>query len=554
VSSFTNKISVIVDVTTDKAVKGLAGFKTAVRDAEGFTGKLRAGVKSLGTTFGTAAKNPAVMATAVAAVGAAAFAAINQFANLALQVGKFSDATGLSNEESSRWIEVAGDVGVEAGVVEAAIGKMSKTLAATPDKFAALGVEIVRTADGAIDMNATFLGAIDVLNSMTDPIARAKLASDLFGRGWQSMAELVGKSSDELKASLAAVSDQQVIDDAEVAKARKFRAAMDEFGDTMRAFTLEVGEKLIPVLTDAVGVITDLAEAIEWVGDKAGILDFMPPVLDEIGGGLDAMTAAMKAAKDEAAKHESVVEQVIGSVEDAIEAQDAYTESLADAAQQTEDLIQANKDLYESQLDLIGAAHDLERAEDAVYDSIDEYNTVLTESGAASEAADDAAKETATSMYELAAAQSEAKNGTLDSQAAVDDMIISLEVMQSTLEPGSPLFNAIGTYIEELKRIPANIATTVSVIGRGYVGRRGVDQGGMPEGAAGGIVTRPTVALIGEAGPEAVVPLNRTPGSSPLGGFGGGSPITVNVYPRTMPSDTELIDLVNKIRRRGGQI
>lgn len=35
-------------------------------------------------------------------------------------------------------------------------------------------------------------------------------------------------------------------------------------------------------------------------------------------------------------------------------------------------------------------------------------------------------------------------------------------------------------------------------------------------GATGGIVTRPTLALIGEAGPEAVVPLNRTPGSSPL--------------------------------------
>lgn len=38
----------------------------------------------------------------------------------------------------------------------------------------------------------------------------------------------------------------------------------------------------------------------------------------------------------------------------------------------------------------------------------------------------------------------------------------------------------------------------------------------VPHGATGGIVTRPTLALIGEAGPEAVVPLNRTPGSSPL--------------------------------------
>lgn len=40
--------------------------------------------------------------------------------------------------------------------------------------------------------------------------------------------------------------------------------------------------------------------------------------------------------------------------------------------------------------------------------------------------------------------------------------------------------------------------------------------GALPFGATGGIVTRPTLSVIGEAGPEAVIPLNRTPGSSPL--------------------------------------
>jgi hypothetical protein len=39
--------------------------------------------------------------------------------------------------------------------------------------------------------------------------------------------------------------------------------------------------------------------------------------------------------------------------------------------------------------------------------------------------------------------------------------------------------------------------------------------------AEGGIVTGPTLAMIGEAGPEAVVPLSK------MGGMGGG--ITVNV-------------------------
>jgi phage-related protein len=46
----------------------------------------------------------------------------------------------------------------------------------------------------------------------------------------------------------------------------------------------------------------------------------------------------------------------------------------------------------------------------------------------------------------------------------------------------------------------------------------------MPKLAAGGIVTRPTIALIGEAGPEAVVPLGAS------GGFGN---VTINVYALT---------------------
>ena len=41
-------------------------------------------------------------------------------------------------------------------------------------------------------------------------------------------------------------------------------------------------------------------------------------------------------------------------------------------------------------------------------------------------------------------------------------------------------------------------------------------------GARGAIVNRPTVALIGEAGPEAVTPLDQTRGNSPLASGGGG--------------------------------
>jgi hypothetical protein len=48
--------------------------------------------------------------------------------------------------------------------------------------------------------------------------------------------------------------------------------------------------------------------------------------------------------------------------------------------------------------------------------------------------------------------------------------------------------------------------------------------GGMLHLAGGGVVTRPTVALIGESGPEAVVPLGRG------GGVGGMQIGTANIY------------------------
>ena len=41
-------------------------------------------------------------------------------------------------------------------------------------------------------------------------------------------------------------------------------------------------------------------------------------------------------------------------------------------------------------------------------------------------------------------------------------------------------------------------------------------------GARGAIVTQPTMAMIGEAGPEALVPLDTMPGASPIGGAFGG--------------------------------
>ena len=62
--------------------------------------------------------------------------------------------------------------------------------------------------------------------------------------------------------------------------------------------------------------------------------------------------------------------------------------------------------------------------------------------------------------------------------------------------------------------------------------------------ADGGIVTGPTLGIVGEAGPEAVIPLDQ------LGRFGGGMNVTINM-PAGSNGDDVVQALQNYSRRNG---
>lgn len=75
-------------------------------------------------------------------------------------------------------------------------------------------------------------------------------------------------------------------------------------------------------------------------------------------------------------------------------------------------------------------------------------------------------------------------------------------------------------------------------------------EGGLIPMASGGIVTRPTAALIGEAGPEAVIPLRSAKG---LGGGTVQQEITVNVFPAPGMDEEALAGkVVSKLRASRG--
>ena len=160
-ATFNERISVVIDVVTDKATKGFKDFRTAVGEAEGFTGKLKAGVGSLKGTLSGVIGSTAGLAAGITAIGVGAIKSANEFAELAKRSIDLAKATGLSTTEASRWIAVADDFGIQAETLQGGLQRIGKTLdAAAWDKY---GIQTRDASGAAKSANDIFLQALDVL-------------------------------------------------------------------------------------------------------------------------------------------------------------------------------------------------------------------------------------------------------------------------------------------------------------------------------------------------------------------------------------------------------
>jgi hypothetical protein len=230
-----------------------------------------------------------------AALAGFATKAITAFQDLALASGKFADATGLAVEDASRYIEVAGDLSIPVDAVEGAIGRLNKTIGADPDKVRNLGVDLVYLNDGSLDVNATFLKTIERIKGIKDPADKARVAAQLLGKGWQSMAELIEMGADDLKASLDSVSSAQVISERELAKAKEYRDTVQDLGDIWNAFVINAGGVFVDI-------VSDLKDLTSWEGLGRQLKEGpLGRALGELGGLFNDNEENAKAA-EEAAK------------------------------------------------------------------------------------------------------------------------------------------------------------------------------------------------------------------------------------------------------------
>jgi hypothetical protein len=535
-----NKISVILDVATDKAVSGLKGFKNSIADADGAMGKMKAGA---GAAFG-ALQGAAVTALAAAGAAAVAFSvkSVQAFTDTAVAAGKLADATGLSSEEASKWTAVADDIGISAESMEKSFGKLAVSIGKNNPLLEQYGITVKKGADGQADMNATMLNAIDVINGIEDPTKKAAVAQAALGKGWMDMSELIEQGSGTLTESMAEVSEAQVIDPEEVEKARKMRAAMDNLQDAIRDVSLTLGEDLVPMAVAGADALTLLIEPLssvnQWTKDVAlgflelvGVIDKLPGPSEDAATGFGQMATMLDQLASSTTADEEVMialnaaimagiaaggnlEPVIEALKDAIDdKRDADAEAEQAAKEHTEaleDQMKATDDLYSSKLKLVGgdiAVRDSQRQAAEAVAAL----TALTAEGkggtdeyaAAQDAAAQALIDSAAAASEYEISQREANGETLSGESKTNNYIGKLRDLAATLGPNDPLRAQLAGYIAELEAIKPEYNTRLNLRITGATVTSDGDLIGVSgPRASGGPVSSGQTYLVGEQGPE----------------------------------------------------
>jgi hypothetical protein len=232
-----NKISVLIDVVTDTAVGSLKKFKQGITDAEGASGKLKAGFSGAGDAIKANAGSIATVAGG--AIVAFGIKALGAFQDMAQGAKQLSTASGLAVEDASRWRAVADDFGVTGEAVGKAVGKITKSLdAATWKEF---GVATRDAAGHARNMNDILLDSLDALAKIQNPTERAAAGVKMFGKAYADISPLIGKTRGEYEKLLGAVDNGQVITKSELQTSENMRRAQDDLHDALQQVTLAVG-------------------------------------------------------------------------------------------------------------------------------------------------------------------------------------------------------------------------------------------------------------------------------------------------------------------------
>jgi hypothetical protein len=252
-STVTEKLAILI---TGDASGAISEMKKLAGEAEKNLGKA-------GNDVGKFSQNATKVGAGMVAVGtgllATAISAASTTTNLGKEVLKLQRYTGMNAESASKLAYAAKISGVDVDSLAVGIGKLSKTMANTPDKLGKIGVE-AKTSDGHLRKMTDVLGDVaDRFKAMGPGTEATAAALDLFGRSGTNLLPFLFKGKDGIaelsveaeKMGLVLSQDNVDAVKANIVAQRHLSAAID-------GAKVQIGNEMLPILTTFTELLTGI--------------------------------------------------------------------------------------------------------------------------------------------------------------------------------------------------------------------------------------------------------------------------------------------------------
>lgn len=445
---------------------------------------------------------------------------INAFQDVGKEVRLLQRYTGDSAEEMSKLRFAAEESGVSAETLAMALGKMSKAAATTAGekKFEAIGIQVK-------DANGHFKGASELftevagkLGSMQNGVEKTNAIMQIFGRSGMEIAPLLNQGA----AGIAKFKEEAqkfglVLGQDSLNAVKDNIMAQREFHASVQGLQVQLGQYLYPAITAVTKgfseVVPILAQVLKPLFQAFG--DVLKPVIELIQKVFSSISEVTKGFADNAEGTKNL-QGVVTAFQPVFDKLRILFETVGKFLVET--LVPIIKELWgftnSFLVPLFSGAFKI------ALDLVSAALTVII----------GVVKDVIAIFKDLESIGVKIANTIHSVFSSIGNVIKA--VMNG-------IIMGINAAIGALNMIHVSIPDWIPGLG----GKEfGISLPQIPMLAEGGIVSKPTLAMIGEAGPEAVVPLNK----------GIGSGMTVNVT--VMGSVTSERDLAVTIRDNIAQL
>lgn len=200
-----------------------------------------------------------VQAAAVVGAGMAMKAAVNEAVEYNTNAQKLARTLGITANAASVLSMAIGDVYGSTDQYLAAIKGLDRQLRTNEDGLKAMGLATRDSSGEFRNQQDIMLDALEVLRGYKEGTDRNLAAQALFGKGIDVSNEMLALNADRIAAAQEkAESLNLVVGDQSVEATNDYRAAMNDFEDTMDGIKVTIGNALMPVLTDLANWFSDI--------------------------------------------------------------------------------------------------------------------------------------------------------------------------------------------------------------------------------------------------------------------------------------------------------